>query len=167
MYGLAVWSNNAATGQFYIKFGPTPLALAEEVPFSIDWDLDLYNYTPNAFYWEFAGTRPDPGTNVELAISDVSTYEVLEERSRQHAAGLIEFIASDYFDGYSTDFLRVSPPHHLLEMLIAYVHRCDFQGTHLHAWSIAWVSTGGLPHGFSKTTKQIPIAAPRKWQCPP
>lgn len=107
VYGLVVFANSVVDGTFSIQIGPTPYALSEETPFNSDYDLRLFNYSPNAFYWSFIGTRPTAGTNVTVKLFQDSEYQTLLEASDSYAAGATEFIAVDYNDSYSTDYLRV------------------------------------------------------------
>lgn len=105
VYGLVLFANNAASGDFTVKIGPTPVTLAEEVPFNSGLDLRLYEYTPNAFYWSFIGTRPASGTNVTTRLFADSNYQT-ELATSDNYSGL-EFVAADYNPSYSTDYVRV------------------------------------------------------------
>ena len=109
VYGLVVWSNHAASGTYTLKIGPTPVVLAEETPFLSALDLRLFSYQPNSSAWAFAGTRPDPGTDVTLRLFADSQNQNQLEISDGYGAGEIEFVAVDY-NHLSTgfpDYLRV------------------------------------------------------------
>jgi hypothetical protein len=121
VYGLVVWSNVGTSGTFTVKIGPTPAALAEETPFYSAFDLRLFSYQPNASAWAFAGTRPDPGTEVTLRLFADSQNQTELEISDDYGPGQIEFVAVDY-NHLSTsfpDYLRVvrlaSPDNHRTE----------------------------------------------------
>ena len=107
VYGLVVWANTSVGGTFTIQIGPTPVTLAEETPFNSAWDLRLFNYDPNSFYWAFVGTRPQPDTGVRLALFEDANYTVELERSQEYGNGAMEFFAVDYNPSYSRDHLRV------------------------------------------------------------
>lgn len=108
VYGLVIWSNNAVDANFSIQIGPTPELLAEESPFYSGLGLRLFEYDPNAIYWAFVGTRPDPGTDVKISLFDDAQHQVMLNQADSYIAGWMEFFAADYNDGYSRDYLRVS-----------------------------------------------------------
>lgn len=105
VYGLIVWSNNEVDGDWDIKIGPTPSTLVEETPHTSFLDLRLYNYVPTANAWAVTAVRPEAATNVSLSLFAESTYQT-ELASSTHYPN-VEFIAADYNDGASTDYLRV------------------------------------------------------------
>lgn len=105
VYGLIVWSNNEVEGDWEIKIGPTPLALAESAPHTSFLDLRLYNYAPSSGSWAVAAVRPEAPVNVSMSLFAESTYQT-ELASSQHYAG-IEFVAVDYTGGASADYLRI------------------------------------------------------------
>lgn len=105
VYGLVLFANNAASGDFSIKIGPTPYSLSEEVPFNSALDLRLYDYAPNAFYWSFIGTRPESGTNVSVRLFGDVSYQTELATSDDYSG--LEFVAADYNPSYSTDYVRV------------------------------------------------------------
>jgi hypothetical protein len=107
VYGLVVWANNYASGNFTIQIGPSPVELTDGVPYNSGMSLKLFYYSPNAFSWSFAGTRPGGATNVTDRLFNDSTYQTELAASSNYGAGAIEFVAADYNPGYSTDYLRV------------------------------------------------------------
>lgn len=106
VYGLVVWSNSYASGDFTIQIGPAPLTLSEETPSYSSYPLRLYTYNPNAFSWSFVGVRPDDGSNMTLRLCDESTYETELAVSDDYSG--IEFVAADYNAGHTQDYVRVT-----------------------------------------------------------
>jgi hypothetical protein len=106
VYGLVVWSNSYASGEYSIQIGPTPVTLSEETPYYSGFPLRLYNYTANATSWSFVGVRPNTGTSASLSLFGDSDYQT-ELAVSDNSAG-IEFVAVDYTPGQSQDFVRVA-----------------------------------------------------------
>ncbi len=106
VYGLVVWSRNAADGQFTLQIGPSEFPLPEEYVHTETSELSLYSYAPNANAWAVAGCRPAAGVDASLAMFDESTYETQRQHSDTEGPGGVELIVIDYRDGYSTDYLR-------------------------------------------------------------
>ena len=109
VYGLVVWSNNAANGSVTLQIGPDLVALTEEVPFYSAYDLRLFSYAPNAGYWAFVGTRPDAGTGVSLRLFDDAQFTTELGNSSAYGDGAMEFMAVDHNHlAMDTNYLRVS-----------------------------------------------------------
>ncbi len=112
VYGLVIFANNPADGNFTIQIGPTPATLAEETPFLSGLDLRLFDYDPNAAYWSVVGNRPAAGTNTTVRLFNDATYVTpLEISDDYNAAGPpnnADFIAVDYNHASGVpDYLRV------------------------------------------------------------
>ncbi|MCA9751234.1 MAG: T9SS type A sorting domain-containing protein [Gemmatimonadetes bacterium] len=109
VYGLVVFNNTAASSDYTIQIGPTPVTLAEESPFHSGLDLRLYNYDPAAGYWSVIGTRPtDSATDTEVELYAESTYQTLLDQTT-YGVGAVDFIAVDYNHASSAaDYVRVN-----------------------------------------------------------
>jgi len=107
VYGLVVWANNYASGDFSIQIGPSPIELSDSVPYTSARSLDLFYYDPNAFSWSVVGTRPAATTNVKDRLFGDYTYQTELATSDNYGSGAIEFVAADYNASYSTDYPRV------------------------------------------------------------
>lgn len=105
VYGLVVWANNEADGNFSIQVGPSMYQLAEETPFTSALDLRLFSYQPTGPYWSVAAARPGESSNVRLQLYGDAGFQDLLATSGAYPN--VEFIAADYGPGTSTDYLRV------------------------------------------------------------
>ena len=108
VYGLVVWSNNAADGWIELQIGPTPTTMAESTVYTSTAPLALYNYDPYAYYWAFAGSRAIGSNNLWLGLYDDANY-TQQLSSISWDGSPLKFFAADYNDGYSRDYLRVIP----------------------------------------------------------
>ncbi len=109
VYGLVFWSDTQVNGDFAIQIGPTPYTLSEESPYYSAYDLRLFNYDPNAYYWSVVGTRPDAGTNVAATLYADENYLTPLETSSEYGSGYTEFVAVDYLHApYNRDHWRVN-----------------------------------------------------------
>ncbi len=104
VYGLVVWSNTPAGGDFSITVGPSIRTLDEKDPTASE-DLALYEFTPSAGYWAVMAARPGESSNLKLSLFEESTFETRLATSGAYPN--VEFIAADYGGGASTDYLRV------------------------------------------------------------
>jgi hypothetical protein len=111
VYGLVVWEDVAAAGDFTIQVGPSPYTLAEESPFLSALDLRLFNYIPNAGYWAYVASRPEEAaTDVDLLLfADANYVTPLEEATLYGVGGTsMEWIVVDYNHvSLTQDYLRV------------------------------------------------------------
>ncbi len=108
VYGLIVFSNTAVSGDFDLRIGPAPYTLSEENPYYSAYDLRLFNYDPNAYYWSVIGTRPDATTNVTGTLYADENYVSELASSALYGNGETEFVAVDYLHApFSRDHWRV------------------------------------------------------------
>ncbi len=105
VYGLILWSNAETGGDFTIQVGPTTYALAEEARYTTFAELQLFSFAPYTNYWAVSAVRPGASSNVRLRQYEESTFETLLQTSGAYPN--VEFVASDYNPGFSTDYLRV------------------------------------------------------------
>ena len=110
VYGLVVWSNNSADGNFSIQIGPTPITMTEEYVYWGAGNPTLYNFTPTAGpYWAVAGTRGDSGIDTGIRLYDDANYQSLLDASEQYGVWEPEFVAIDYNHApWGTEYPRVS-----------------------------------------------------------
>ncbi|MCP4546292.1 MAG: T9SS type A sorting domain-containing protein [bacterium] len=109
VYGLVVWENEGVAGSFDIRIGPVPYTLVEESPYTSAYDLRLYTYIPNAYYWSFVGTRPWTDTGVALSLYDDANFTTHLDTSSSYGNDAIEFFAVDYFQApFTQEYLRVA-----------------------------------------------------------
>lgn len=80
VYGLVFWTDSAWFGTFRIQVGPTPVLAAEELVYGSTATLALYDHTIVDPEWAVVGTRPTPGTDVTLRVTDQLT-DLLQETS--------------------------------------------------------------------------------------
>jgi hypothetical protein len=109
VYGLIVFANSVVDGDFDLRIGPAPYTLTEETPYYSAYDLRLFNYDPNAYYWSVIGTRPDASTNIDAALYADANYITELESSANYGNGATEFVAVDYLHAsFGRDHWRVN-----------------------------------------------------------
>lgn len=110
VYGLVVWSNNSADGNFSIQIGPTPITMTEEYVYWGAGNPTLYNFTPTAGpYWAVMGTRGDTGIDTGVRLFDDPNYQAILDASEQYGTWEPEFVAVDYnHASWGTEYPRVS-----------------------------------------------------------
>jgi len=104
VYGLVVWSNNAADGTIGVQLGPARQTMAEATVYTSPDPLSLYCYDPYTPYWAFIGNRSPAGTQMRLGLYGDENYQQLLS-SVWWQEGL-QFFAADYNDGYDRDYPR-------------------------------------------------------------
>ncbi len=105
VYGLVVWSETEVDGEFSLRIGPTLQALAEADPFVSGLDLRLFSYQPTTNAWAVSAVRPGNPGNFTLRLFADPEFTTLLATSGGYPN--VEFIAADYNNGLSTDYLRV------------------------------------------------------------
>ncbi|MFO7653449.1 MAG: hypothetical protein R6X25_06470, partial [Candidatus Krumholzibacteriia bacterium] len=140
VYGLVIWSNGTASGSFAVQVGPSPYTLAEETPVLSGYDLRLFDYLPNAYYWSVIANRAPAGTDTDVHLFADENFTQRLTSSADHAQG-VEFIAVDYDHAVrDRDHLRVVRTSGTASHRTEWEHDGDILVTESGAWDPAHVA---------------------------